>query len=303
MDDPTPLHSDIGQYAIVPLWLVQSDVSATALRVFALLAARYANRVTQECWPSQQRIADDLGLHRNTVKQAISELVDRGVLTRRHRAGQGLQTSNHYTLRFVEPAHFRRTAGCPPLDTPVSTHRTPQCPPVGHQDVHEPESGEPESVNQREAARAPLRPSSLIDSALQWHKRHAAHVQELCDWVCFPQELASQFATRAKLADAEILAWARQVRSEWETAGKVPTGSMYDFWNARWSERCAGTSDKAVVYAGLAASRKAREERERLAAEKEERRRVRVRAELAEFERMRQEVWDEQQRAQSERAD
>jgi len=302
MDDPTHLTTDIGQYAIVPLWLVQSEISPMGLRVFALLAGKYANRLTHECWPSLQRIADDLSVHRNTVKAAIAELVEHQILTRRHRSEQGLHTSNHYTLRFTPPASLSRTVQCPTPDSTVSHGRTVQCPTVGQYSVHKPESSEPESLNQRESiapAENRLTPKApaLVESPLQWHRRHGGHVQELCDWVCFPQELAGQFATRAKLADAEILAWARQVRREWEAAGKVPTGSMYDFWNARWSERNAQpASDKAAVYAGLAASRKAREERDRLAAEKEERRRVRVRAELEAMERMRQEVWDEQQR-------
>lgn len=302
MDEPTHLITDIGQYAIVPLWLVQSDISPTSMRVFALLAGKYANRLTHECWPSLQRIADDLQVHRNTVKTAIAELVEHDVLVRRHRSEQGLQTSNHYTLRFTAPKSLSRTVGCPTQDSIQSPYRTENWPPVGQKTVHEPESGEPESLNQRESNaiagnRLTPKPAALVESPLQWHRRHGSHVQELCDWMCFPQELASQFANRAGMTDADILVWAREIRATWQMAKRVPTGSMYDWWNARWTERNAQPTDaKAELYARLRESNRQREERERLKAEKEERRRVRVRAELEEMERMRQEVWDEQQR-------
>lgn len=80
-----------------------------------------------------------------------------------------------------------------------------------------------------------------MESPLQWHKRHGSHVQELCDWMCFPQELASQFANRAGMTDAQVLSWAQQIRTEWQTAKRVPTGSMFDFWNQRWTEAQAKT--------------------------------------------------------------
>ena len=144
------------------------------------------------------------------------------------------------------------------------------------------------------------RPAPLIDSPLQWHRRHGSHVAEMCDWVCLPQELASQYATRAGMTDAEVLAWAKQVRQDWQTAKRVPTGSMFEFWQARWAERHAASQPTAVAkgytFSDLTQYRKDKAERDRMKAEQEERRRVRVRAELEALERMRQEVWDEQQR-------
>jgi len=301
MDDPThePTHiRGIGAFGMTPEWLLLADISSTAKVLFAWMACKYANRSTWACWPGQTRLADDLSVSRGTIKHAIHELVGVGAIVKRTRRNEdGSPVSNYYQLMFLQTV--RKLTHGQKTDLPLGQKTDP---PLGQKTVPKPEVLELEVLEQ-EVQHAPaenrLTPKApaLVESPLQWHRRHGGHVQELCDWVCFPQELAGQFATRAKLADAEILAWARQVRREWEAAGKVPTGSMYDFWNARWSERNAQpTSDKAAVYAGLAASRKAREERDRLAAEKEERRRVRVRAELEAMERMRQEVWDEQQR-------
>lgn len=310
MDEPTHLTTDIGQYAIVPLWVVQSDLSATAVRVFALLAGKYAHRVTHDCWPSLQRIADDLAIHRNTAKAAIAELVDRGVLTRRQRGNEAGQTSNHYTLRFVAPDSFRASAGAPPRtensppsDRKLSPPRTENRPPPGLKTVHEPESGEPESENQRETARATAdvsqRPAALIDSPLQWHRRHGSHVADMCDWVCLPQELASQYATRAGMTDAEVLAWAKQVRQDWQTAKRVPTGSMFEFWQARWAERHAASQPTAVpaghTFSDLTQYRKDKAERDRKEAERIARYHEETRRQMAYLRALEEEIRNEQQ--------
>ena len=39
-----PVRSDIGPYAIVPLWLLETGVSGQAVRLYALLAAKYADK-------------------------------------------------------------------------------------------------------------------------------------------------------------------------------------------------------------------------------------------------------------------
>jgi hypothetical protein len=303
MDEPTVFSTDIGQYAIVPLWLVQSDISHTALRVFALLAGKYANRTTQECWPSHQRIADDLHVHRNTVAAGIAELVERGILVQRHRAANGLKTSNHYTLQFIKPAGFRCTTDSATLHNPLCIVAQPTVQPlhnplcnVAQPTVHKPESVDPELVNQKEVPRAPV--NALVESPLAWHKRHGSHVQQFCDWVCFPQELASQFANRASLTDADILTWAQSVRQTWQQAKKVPTGSMYDFWNARWAERQNVMTTDADSFAERHRRRREREaEEEQKKQEAYRKWQARVRAEMAEMARLREEIEREQQQS------
>ena len=301
MDDeitePTHLRS-IGAFGMIPEWVLQADITSTAKVVFGWMACKYASRATWTCWPGQQRLADDLRLHPNTIAAALRELIDLGALTKTSRVqGNGAPATNYYQLIFMEP-----TENCGYPQKSVDTYPQKIVATYPQKTVDKQEVLEPE-VLEREVQAAPAtkplttKHAALVESPIQWHRRHGSHVQELCDWMCFPQELASQFATRAGITDADILAWAREIRAAWQTAKRVPTGSMYDFWNARWTERNAQPTDgKAELYARLRESNRQREERERLKAEKEERRRIRVRAELEAMERMRQEVWDEQQR-------
>ena len=100
-DTPTPIENDIGPYAMVPLWLIESGVSASALRVWALMAAKYAHRANHTCWPSQQRLADDLHIHRNTVHTAIEELRDSGALRCVNRRDEKGQTQNPERMDYI----------------------------------------------------------------------------------------------------------------------------------------------------------------------------------------------------------
>lgn len=296
MDDsaePTHLRG-MGAFGMIPEWLLSAHISSTAKVVFGWMACKYASRATWTCWPGQSRIADDLNVSVSTIKSAMKELVDVGALTKRQRVDEhGAPSSNYYQLVFTPPVEkltHRQKTDPPP--------RQISDPPPSQKTGYKPEVLEPD-VLEREVRRAPV--ATLVESPIAWHKRHGSHVNEFCDWVCFPQELKSQFANRASLTDADIVAWATQVRGDWQTSGKVPTGSMYDFWNARWAERnAAATDDRADIYARLREANRAREERKRLEEEKEERRRVRVRKELEEMERFRQEVWDEQRRQNGE---
>jgi uncharacterized protein YdaU (DUF1376 family) len=95
--------------------------------------------------------------------------------------------------------------------------------------------------------RAPLIPRG---QAAAWGVRHGDHVTGFCDWMCLPLDLAYQFASR--LAESEHLGqpedalplvfnWAHDVRAR----GVIPTGKMYDFWNAQW-EATYGSSSPAT---------------------------------------------------------
>ena len=296
--EPTHLRG-IGPFGMIPEWLLQADITSTAKVLFGWMACKYANRATWTCWPGQQRLASDLRLHPNTVASALRELIAVGAMTKQSRTqGNGMPASNHYQLMFVQPTencgHPQKTVAAHPQKT-VATY--PQKT-VDKQEVLEPEVLEREGEASSPGNGLRPKPSTLIESPLQWHRRHGSHVSEMCDWVCLPQELASQYATRAGMTDAEVLAWATQVRQDWQAAKRVPTGSMYDFWNARWTERNAQPTAVPAghTFSDLTQYRKDKAERDRLKAEQEERRRVRVRAELEALERMRQEVWDEQQR-------
>lgn len=85
----------------------------------------------------------------------------------------------------------------------------------------------------------------LVMSPLAWDRKHGGHLGGLCDWVCFPGDLAEQFASRAGWEVDRVRAWALAVRREWEAQRRVPTERMYDFWTARWSEAHPSTPSAA----------------------------------------------------------
>lgn len=96
------------------------------------------------------------------------------------------------------------------------------------------------------SARASVAP--LVVGPLKWDRIHGGHVTGFCDWVCFPSDLAEQFAGRAGWDVAAVSAWATAVRADWQANGRVPADRPYDFWNFRWQER-HGSSRPAPVAA------------------------------------------------------
>jgi hypothetical protein len=247
-EPPDRFRSQLGSFGMIPSWVLTAPIQSNAKVLFGWMACRYANRETWQCWPGQQRLADDLGWHRNTVTNALRELVSIGALTKdRRMTKDGKVMTNHYTLVFVAPPAMTKPAtegdaedshahaqGMPYMSAPAQIGGG--IPPQGFVQgypqgfVQKPEVLEPESVQ-------PERRASLIESPLQYHKRHGGHVDGFCDWVCLPQEMATQFANRARLMDSQVRQWAMQVRRGWTASGKVPTGSMWEFWNARWAEK------------------------------------------------------------------
>lgn len=90
------------------------------------------------------------------------------------------------------------------------------------------------------------RPRSIVEPPARWGVVHGDHVAGFCDWKCFPNDLANQFATQlaerdgitVEDASGEVVLWAKRVRA----SGVMPTGSkFYEFWNGQW-EATHGTS-------------------------------------------------------------
>ena len=295
--DPTHLRG-IGAFGMIPEWLLVAKVSSTAKVLFGWMACKYASRSTWSCWPGQARLAEDLGYSPRTIASAITELVEVGAVTRRARVDKhGAPASNFYQLMFLPPRRklqdLQKTAG--PL--PQKTASTPPQKTAYELEVLEPEVLEREEASPRQETATISAP--LIDSPLQWHRRHGSHVAEMCDWVCLPQELASQYATRAGMTDAEVLAWAKQVRQDWQTAKRVPTGSMFEFWQARWAERHAASQPTAVpaghTFSDLTQYRKDKAERDRKEAERIARYHEETRRQMAYLRALEEEIRNEQQ--------
>jgi hypothetical protein len=88
-------------FAILPTWLLDSSVSASAIRAYALLAS-YADNVTKRARPSRATLARRMGCSRDTIDRALRELVDVGALSRRKRwTDDGAPTSSEYVVHVV----------------------------------------------------------------------------------------------------------------------------------------------------------------------------------------------------------
>ena len=103
----TGVHSDIGRFAIVPEWLLDTEVSAGAIRLFAVLAAKYADRVTNTGFPRRKVLADSVGVSVETLDKCMAQLIDVGAVRKEQRhSPDGDQISNLYHLRYSPPSNL-----------------------------------------------------------------------------------------------------------------------------------------------------------------------------------------------------
>jgi hypothetical protein len=91
---------------MAPLWLVMDrTVKAFAIRHYVLLAAKYADRDDNTCFPSRGALADDLGVARSTIDVALAQLKAAWAITvEQRRNASGDLTSSIYTLIFDDPS-------------------------------------------------------------------------------------------------------------------------------------------------------------------------------------------------------
>jgi len=86
-------------FAMIPEWLLDSDVSAQAVRLYCVLH-RYADKDTQHAHPSRRALAKRLRCSPDTIDRSLKELVEIGAVEVKHRhVEDDRQTSNDYILR------------------------------------------------------------------------------------------------------------------------------------------------------------------------------------------------------------
>ncbi|PXX15871.1 ArsR family transcriptional regulator [Paraburkholderia tropica] len=79
-------------------WAVEQDLPALQKLVLLMLANR-TNPDTGRCDPSHDKLSADCGMSKDSVKRAIAELADKGLLDIRRQAQNGVNLPNQYTLR------------------------------------------------------------------------------------------------------------------------------------------------------------------------------------------------------------
>jgi hypothetical protein len=129
------VYAEDGYYAVIPEWVLDSDVSAQAIRLYAVLR-RYADQRTMHAHPSRRTLADRLQVADvKVVDRALVDLTRIGAVTvypRQDDAGD--RSSNGYVLHRA-PAPQGRGSNAPTPDSRLggggSNATTP-----GRQDPH-----------------------------------------------------------------------------------------------------------------------------------------------------------------------
>lgn len=86
-------------FGMVPEWVDELVTDGSAMRVYVRLARKYANAKTRECYPTQEALAEELGMGVKAVKRAIGILKSQGALyVRRSRRDDGKLGRNRYWL-------------------------------------------------------------------------------------------------------------------------------------------------------------------------------------------------------------
>lgn len=147
---------DVGRFLKLPVALAsRSDIGGSAKVVGAYLCNRQGDNGS--AWPSERRIASDLGMSRNGVRSAIKELSDAGVVrVRSPGAHAGRKRTTHYewylertipTKNGTQQGPFNGTQQVPELDpvsraSAVKKNHSPTPSRNGHPQTPAPPSGE-----------------------------------------------------------------------------------------------------------------------------------------------------------------
>jgi len=99
------LRAQIGQFAMVPVWLLDKCQESRPIHLYALLG-KYSNR-ERRAWPSMERLAREMASSERTVERAVKTLRGLGALQteRRHRP-DGAVIGLDFLLVQIAPGTF-----------------------------------------------------------------------------------------------------------------------------------------------------------------------------------------------------
>ena len=69
--------TETGPWAMVPLWVI-TRASANGVKLYALLAAKWADRETGSCFPSKRTVGQALGVSESTVERVGGDRCPQG---------------------------------------------------------------------------------------------------------------------------------------------------------------------------------------------------------------------------------
>lgn len=98
-------------FTMVPLSVLFSDLSAQAVRLYAVLDHHSGRKAS--AWPSRATLAEEMACTEKTVDRAVRDLVDHGLLVVERQAG--VRGVNRYRLQMRARKQPSTTSGKSPL--------------------------------------------------------------------------------------------------------------------------------------------------------------------------------------------
>jgi hypothetical protein len=90
------------KFSIVPHWVIDSGISARAVRLYAVLA-KFADAETAQAYPGRTRLSKELHCSLKSVDRAVAELEGIGAIRKQHRVNEGVYQSSLYTVVRSNP--------------------------------------------------------------------------------------------------------------------------------------------------------------------------------------------------------
>lgn len=126
-DDTTTVSTQIGQFAWVPVWVLNLDLKGAELAVYVALRS-YAN-ADRDARPSVKKIADRAGVHKSTAESAITKFRRMGLIetTRRYRTDGSISGCDYHLFDLMPEAlrDTKRGGASPQTGTPPPTGTPP----------------------------------------------------------------------------------------------------------------------------------------------------------------------------------
>ena len=117
--DKAEIHVEPLPFQQIPNWVFESDVSATAIKLYLVLRKNGDNKRGVSFW-SRKKLAEQLGTSANTMDRAKQELIDMGALCQINRKTKdGDWTSNMYHVHISSLTNCKYL--CATVGTPIPT--------------------------------------------------------------------------------------------------------------------------------------------------------------------------------------
>ncbi|MEN6301702.1 MAG: hypothetical protein ABFD96_03215 [Armatimonadia bacterium] len=194
------------RFAIIPEWLLDSAVSAQAIRLFAVMA-RYADKDSDQACRSRATLADRARCSAATVDRSLRELRSVGAVSWEQRQDERGQAPSEFRL------HFLRTALIAGDDHPLIAGDEPSS-------IDQDREVTPNGVTRQPSyGKSPWRTDPLWDALAREMRRQPETTSERGRWNHAVKELRDAGAT-----PADIEARSVEYRRRWPKVEFTPTG-------------------------------------------------------------------------------